>query len=89
VFNNPTSFSNTPFDGPTYKSVIDRFASAAAAAAQDGGKAAVEALSNCAGGSGIPSRISAVSLMKSNLYAASSTRRCSQSGLGRRPVALL
>ena len=42
VFNNPTLFTNTPFDGPTYKSVIDRFASAAAAAAQDGGKAALE-----------------------------------------------
>jgi hypothetical protein len=42
VFNNNPAYTNTPFDGPTFKAVIKRFATAAAAAAHDGGKAAVE-----------------------------------------------
>jgi hypothetical protein len=42
VFNNNSLYLNTPLDGPTFKAVIDRFATAAAAALHDGGKAAVQ-----------------------------------------------
>ncbi len=42
VFKNNSLYPNTPFDGPTFKAVIDRYATAAAAAVYDGGKAAVE-----------------------------------------------
>ena len=42
VFSNNPAYPNTPFDGPTFKGIIDRFATAAAAAVHDRGKAAVE-----------------------------------------------
>ena len=42
VFGNPTLFPNTPFDGPTFKTGIDRFAAAAAAVLTDGGRLSVE-----------------------------------------------
>lgn len=42
VFGNLTLFPNTPFDGPAFKGVIDRFATAAAAVVHDGGKISVE-----------------------------------------------
>src|SRR2546427_5469248 len=42
VFSNNPAYPNTPFDGPTFKGIIDRFTTAAAAAVHDRGKAAVE-----------------------------------------------
>ena len=42
IDNNNSLYLNTPFDGPTFKAVINRFTTAAAATVHDGGKAAIE-----------------------------------------------
>ena len=47
VFGNPALFPNTPFDGPSFKGVIDRFTTAAAAVVHDGGRVAVEERNKC------------------------------------------
>ena len=47
VFGNPAVFSNTPVDGPTFQSAIDRFATAVAAVVHDGGKIVVEQRNKC------------------------------------------
>jgi hypothetical protein len=42
VFGHPSLFPNTPFDEPTFKGAIDRFATALAAVLTDGGKLSLE-----------------------------------------------
>ena len=47
VFGHPALFPNTPFDGPSFKGVIDRLTTAAAAVVHDGGKVAIEERNKC------------------------------------------